>query len=206
MGIWSYTTLRFIDTAHSAQGIVIDLVQSRPSSSSTSSSYVYRPEVIFQTATGEEITFQSSSGSNSPAYSKGESVNVLYESERPQNAKINDTFSLWFGPAILSIVGLIFAAFGIGISIYLYKKEKLKNYLLRHGSSVTAKINSIKENTRIKVNGRSPFQITAQWRDPVSNTLHLFKSDNIWFNPTDHIQRDTVTVLVDQSDPEKYFV
>ncbi|WP_085901275.1 DUF3592 domain-containing protein [Kiloniella majae] len=207
MGIWSYTTHNFVDNAHSAQGTVIDLIQSRSSSSSsTSNSYVYRPEVIFQTATGEEVTFQSSTGSNPPAYNRGEKVSVLYNPENPQDAKIDGTLSLWLGPLILGVIGFIFSAFGIGLSVYFYKKEKLKNYLLRHGSHVTARIDSITENTSVRVNGRYPFQITAQWQDPVSGTLHLFKSDNIWFNPTDHIQRDTVTVLVDQSDPEKYFV
>ncbi|WP_421780334.1 DUF3592 domain-containing protein [Kiloniella litopenaei] len=207
MGAWSYKTYQFIDTAHSAQGTVINLIQSRStSSSSTSNSYVYRPEVSFKTLTGDEIIFQSSTGSNPPAYKKGESVSILYEPENPQDAKINDTLSLWFSPVILGLVGLIFSAFGIGISIYLSKKEKLKNYLLRHGSPITAKIDSIAENTSIRVNGRYPFQVISQWQDPTNNTLHIFKSENIWFNPSPHIDQDTVTVFVDQSNPKKYFV
>jgi len=207
MGTWGYVTYRFINTAHSTQGTVVNLIQSRSSSSSsTTNSYVYRPEVIFQTLTGEEITFQSSTGANPPAYRKGESVSILYEPQNPQNARINDILSLWLGPIILGIVGLIFSVFGTGISIYRYKKGKLKNYLLRHGSPVTAQIDSIAENTSIRVNGRYPFQIIAQWQDPVSGILYLYKSENIWFNPSSHIQRDTITVLVDQTDPQKYFI
>ncbi|WP_120498677.1 DUF3592 domain-containing protein [Kiloniella sp. EL199] len=207
MGAWSYMTFQFIDTAHSAQGTVTNLIRYRSSSSSsTSNSYVYRPEVVFQTLTGEKITFQSSTGANPPAYSRGETISILYAPQAPQDAKINDTLSLWFGHIILGIVGFIFSAFGLGISAYLYKKEKLKKYLLRHGSPVTAQIDSISENTSIRVNGKYPFQIIARWQNPINNTQHLFKSENIWFNPSPHIQRDTVIVLVDHSDPEKYFV
>ncbi|KLN62063.1 hypothetical protein WH96_00520 [Kiloniella spongiae] len=206
-GIWSYTTLEFVNNARSTQGTVTDLIQSRSSSSSsTRNSYVYRPKVTFRTETGEDITFQSSTGSNPPAYARGENLNVLYDPENPQNAKISDTLSLWLGPIILGIIGFIFSVIGIGFSVYFYKKGKQKKYLLRYGTPVTAQIDSIIQNTNVRVNGKHPFQIIAQWQDPVSNTLHLFKSENIWFNPEPHIESDIITVLLNQAAPQKYYV
>lgn len=36
--------------------------------------------------------------------------------------------------------------------------------------------------------------------------MHVFVSDCIWFDPTDHIDTDELTVLIDKDSPKKYYV
>ena len=42
--------------------------------------------------------------------------------------------------------------------------------------------------------------------DPASNEMHIFQSDNIWFDPTDYIPGKTLEVLVDPNRPHRYLV
>ncbi|MFH1725055.1 MAG: hypothetical protein ABII00_10600 [Elusimicrobiota bacterium] len=76
--------------------------------------------------------------------------------------------------------------------------------LQRHGQAVTAKVTAVDRNTRVRVNGRSPWVIRAQWLDPATNTVHTFESENIWFDPGPHTQGETVQVLIDRDDPKRH--
>jgi len=59
-------------------------------------------------------------------------------------------------------------------------------------------------NESLRVNGRSPFQIITQSLDPASDTVRIFESENIWFDPSEYIESETIDVFIDPNDPEKY--
>lgn len=61
-------------------------------------------------------------------------------------------------------------------------------------------------DTSIKVNNRSPWALTAQWQHPTTGDIHTFQSAAIWFDPTDHVNRETLDVLVDADNPTRYRV
>lgn len=42
-------------------------------------------------------------------------------------------------------------------------------------------------------------EIIAPWQDPTTSKLYLFHSFNIWFDPSDYVTRERVTVLVDRA-------
>lgn len=121
------TTSSFLGEANTAEGTVVDVVQSRSGDSTN-----YRPVVRFTHQNGEKIEFISSSGSNPPSYSKGEKVPVSYDPAEPQTARINDFFSLWGGPTILGVVGGAFFLVGAGLILAGALKgpgdEKLKKH------------------------------------------------------------------------------
>jgi hypothetical protein len=50
------------------------------------------------------------------------------------------------------------------------------------------------------------YRICAQWTNPVTSEIHIFNSENIWFDPADHINTDEVTVLIERDNPKKYYV
>lgn len=76
----------------------------------------------------------------------------------------------------------------------------------RNGVAIEAKIQSVEVKTNISMNGQSPFVVVCQWLNPMTRQLHTFESENIWFDPTPYIEQDTVTVLVEKDNPEKYYV
>ena len=194
-------TQDFLKTAVTADGTVIELVSSRSSDSVT-----YAPVVEFQTNDGSRIEFMSSSSSNPPSYSRGETVEVLYQASSPEKARINGFFSLWGAALIVGIIGLVFFLIGFAIILFSVLKSKNIKYLKENGTRISAKFQSVSTNTSVKVNGRHPFQILAQWQNPTTTQLHIFKSDNLWFDPTEHIKGDEISVLIDLDKPKKYYM
>ncbi len=45
-----------------------------------------------------------------------------------------------------------------------------------------------------------------QWQDPATSELHIFKSNNLWFDPSEHIKQQQITVFIEGGNPKKYFV
>ncbi len=195
----------FLETSITAEGTVIDLLRSR-SSSSSDNSITYKPLVEFTEKEGNRIEFSSSTSSNPPSYSVGEKVEVLYNPESPNKAKIKGFFSIWGGVTIVGILGFVF--FTIGSSIFLFDKKKsnLLKHLKQNGTRIDTDFQSVAINHSLTVNGRNPFQIISQWQDPATSKLHIFTSDNIWFDPSDFIKGDKIKVLIDKRNLKKYWI
>jgi len=191
----------FLKISITSQGTVVDLLESI---SSSNNSIMYNPLVNFIDEKGNSIEFSSSSGSNPPSYTIGEQVEVLYNPEFPNDAKINGFFSIWGGAIITGILGVVF--FSIGISIFIFEKRKriTLQYLKQNGTAIQSDLQRVGINNSLAVNGRSPYQIVSQWQNPVTSKLHIFTSDNIWFDPTDFIKTNKIKVFIDRNNPKKY--
>jgi len=199
-------TRNFIKKSSSTTGTVIELLQERSTSSGGSTSYAYYPWIRFETEDGRSIVFKSAVGSNPPSYRVGEEVSVLFDPDNPYNAKINSFFSVWLGFIILSGLGVIFAGIGLGLlSAHLYSKKKIE-WLKQNGRKLITDFESVELNTSVKVNGRSPYKIISQWHDPVTHMVHVFESENIWFNPEDFITSESIAVYVDPGNLKRYYM
>ncbi|MEU6594486.1 DUF3592 domain-containing protein [Streptomyces sp. NPDC046881] len=80
------------------------------------------PVVEFTAADGTRQTFRDSTGSNPPAYERGERVEVLYRADSPEDARINGFASLWLLPLIFGGLGLLCA--GIGTVVALVTRRR----------------------------------------------------------------------------------
>ncbi|SDX72923.1 DUF3592 domain-containing protein [Marinobacter mobilis] len=194
-------TSDFLTRAVSAQGQVVDLVLSRSSDTTT-----YYPVVVFRDASGRQVEFKSNSGTNPPSYTRGERVEVLYEPGEPEAARINGFFSLWGAAIIVGGLGLVFGLVGFGMTVYGLLHQRGKAFLQKHGVRILTAFQGVELNTGFEVNGRNPYRIVAQWQHPETGNIHRFVSDNLWFDPSDYITSDTVPVLIDESNPKKYWM
>lgn len=97
----------------SAQGTVIDL--ERHSGSKGKS--IYSPEIEFTTAGGETLRIVYSGGSNPPAYSIGEKVNIVYSKDNPEDIVIDSIFEIYGFPIIAALAGAVVFFAGIAIGI-----------------------------------------------------------------------------------------
>jgi len=193
------TTQIFLTEAELTDGVVIDLVASRSSDSVT-----YSPVVQFETYSGQVVDLHSSTGSNPPSYEVGEIVLVYYRPDTPSDARVDSFFSLWGATLILGVLGALLAFLG-GLFVYLLRSNKVKlEYYREHGLPVEARIKSVEQNNALEVNGKNPYRLFADWKDPATGQFYIFKSVNIWFDPSDYLESDTVTVFVDQDNPKKY--
>lgn len=206
-----YTTNQFIEQSLKTEGIVVDLVRSRSSSRTSGSnrrktSRGYAPVVEFTTESGDTIEFVSSTSSNPPKFSEGELVEVFYDPRSPRKAKINSFLTLWAGTIIVGLMGLIFSGIGVGWFWNNVKKKKKANHLRRSGFPIQAKINGMETNSRVKVNGRHPYRISAQWLDSRTSTVYSFFSENIWYDPAEFVKTDEITVLIERENPKNYLM
>lgn len=195
------STSSFLERAVTTQGTVVELIRSR-----SSDSISYYPIVEFTTTSGHAVEFQSNSGSNPPSYNRGEQVSVIYESSAPESAKIDSFFSLWGGATIVGGIGLVFGLIGGGMLAYGVVKRRSNAHLQKNGVEIQADFQGVEHNTSLTVNGRSPFNIVCQWLHPQTGELYIFRSENLWFDPSDHVEYEKIPVLVDESNLKKYWV
>jgi len=198
---WYANVRAFIARAAVAPGTVVDLLPSRSDNSTT-----WRPVVRFTSADRQNIEFTSSTSSNPPSYSKGERVEVLYAPANPRDAKINGFFSLWGGPLIIGGVGAVFFLTGASIIAVGRLRARQNEYLRANGTRVQARFQQVERNPGVQVNGANPFRIVCQWQDPATAQMHVFRSANLWFDPTDHIKSKDLTVFIETGNPRKYLV
>lgn len=203
MGAWMlYSNARqFVATAVTAEGTVVELVRSRSSDSTT-----YAPRVTFTDAQGRAHAFTSRTSSNPPAYHVGETVRVLYRAESPQQARIDGFFSLWGGALIVGILGSVFALVGLGMVLVPMLRQRRAAQLRASGRRIEAAFQGVEHNTSLTVNGRHPFCVISQWQNPATSQVHVFRSDNLWFDPSEYITRTQIPVYIDPADPDRYHV
>ncbi|MBD2355591.1 DUF3592 domain-containing protein [Tolypothrix sp. FACHB-123] len=112
-------TRSFVNSSIQTQGTVIDVVRRSSRDSDGDISYAYYPVIKFTPASGEETIFESTTGTNPPSYSRGQSINILYNPQQPNSARENSWFTLWGFPAIFTGIGSIFVV--IGGALFLVK-------------------------------------------------------------------------------------
>jgi hypothetical protein len=195
-GVAASKVKAFADRALSAEGTVIELRGSE----------TYRPVVEFTAASGQRRTFAHGVSSSPPAFDVGERVTVLYDPEDPRDARIAGTFSLWFLPIVLGGMGAVFALIGGGILAARAAGRRKDEELRLHGRRVQARFQAVERNTSLEVNGRNPWRIVCQWQDPTTRLVHLFKSRNLWFDPTPYVRAQELTVFVDPRRPKRHLV
>lgn len=103
-------TLHLRHTGLHTQGIVVMLERS--------GSYHY-PVFRFKDAKGRSFEIRSSVSSVS--YSPGDKIAVVYDSEQPLSAQIDDAMSMYFGPAFIALFGSIFLT--VGCVVYGFRNR-----------------------------------------------------------------------------------
>ncbi len=196
-----YSTRSFLARAEAVTGTVVEMQATR-SNKSTS----YSPVVDYTTAEGRSIRHYSSFATNPPSYHVGEPVTVYYLKDKPEKAKLEGFFSLWGISLILGGLGFVFFAIGAGMRLAAQLAERKEADLRQNGTPVLTQYQAVRLNTSLRVNGRHPFQIVTQWLNPQTGKLHLFHSENLWFDPTSFAEGRGITVYLDRQKPKRYFM
>lgn len=102
-------TAIFLHRSISAPGIVVGLTQRNDSDGTVG----YAPIFNFKAQSGLSYTITAGVASNPPSFTVGQSVPVLYEELKPEDAKIGIFWQLWFVHFILGAFGIsaIFASY-----------------------------------------------------------------------------------------------
>ncbi|MCP5475624.1 MAG: DUF3592 domain-containing protein [Rhodanobacteraceae bacterium] len=201
-------TLNFRDGAVTTEGEVIDFVSSRGSKGGT----MYAPRVRYSVplpegGAGASYEIVGSVRSSSRGYDVGEKVKVLFRPDRPADGQIGSFMEQWFVATILSVFTLVFGGVAIGMIVSAIRRKRMYDWLEHSGMTVQARIVEVGKNTSLKVNGRSPWVIRAQWQHPVTSKVHMFQSENLWFDPSEFIgDREQIGIRIDADQPERHRV
>ena len=204
---WWRANAAFAAHAVAGEGTVSDLLYRRSSGSGSSNKGgTYVPVIDFTAPNGSRIHITGSSGSNPPAYSRGDKVKLLYDPANPEKAVIDSFGERSAGPLILTGLGAVFALVGGGVLFARARERKQRKWLAQNGMRVQARLTGVDYDTSLTVNNRHPWRLLAQWQHPATQAVHTFRSDPIWFDPTPYAQRDTVEVVLNADDPKQYVV
>lgn len=162
------------------------------------------PTVSFTTLDGTLGEYRSSTCSTPPAFAIGERVAVYYDSQDPERARIDSFTENWIGSLIVGGIGLIFLLIGLVLVLPPLLARRRAAQLQVSGTPVQAEVVDVELNGALTVNGRSPYRIVAQWLNPQTNKLHVFRSANLWFDPGPYISESLVTVMIDPQNPKRY--
>jgi len=196
-------TREFLQTATTTEGTVVELRQ-RVSTEENKKKVSYAPVVTFVTGAGKKIEFLSPVGSNPPLYKKGEKVEVLYLPADPSNARIHDFTSLWAVELILGFAGALILLTGLAAPTSRQKEEESENNVPVQRVPIQTEFQRVTMNKWVSANSSHPYRIVTQWKDPSTSEIHVFQSDNIWFDPTGYIKTKHITVYIERGNPGEY--
>lgn len=197
---------RFEARALKAEGVVTALRLSASRDSNGRTSNTYCPVVNYQTADGQGIEFAGSTCARPPSYEVGERVRVLYEADAPYQASLDGFAERWLMTLILGSIGTVFALIGAAFVVPNLRRGRRAGELYQTGRPVQARVVEVARNRSLTVNGDSPWRIHAQWQDPATRKVHVFKSENLWFDPTPFLTEETLRVFIDPRHPKRYVV
>jgi hypothetical protein len=109
-------TRNFLGKALEVKGTVIQMVYRQNSSADSNSGGGYAPVYQFETADKQQIIKQDGLATNPPRYQVGDTIDILYDPGNPQKAYVNRWMNLYFVPALLGGLGLIFGGVAIAIA------------------------------------------------------------------------------------------
>lgn len=104
----------FLGKAQEVKGTVTEMVYNHSSDGGGGYSPVYQ----FRTISGQMITVRDNLSTNPPMFQVGQTIDVLYDPENPQSARIKKFWSLYFTSILLCGMGLIFGGVGIVLLIF----------------------------------------------------------------------------------------
>jgi uncharacterized Tic20 family protein len=109
VGFWAKQRSDWIENAITTQGSVVKLIEDLDAEGDTT----YKPVIKFRDRAGESYQVTPLSTSDATAYSRGDTVELLYSPENPKRAIINNWFQKWFPIAILGVISGLFFIFSL---------------------------------------------------------------------------------------------
>ena len=101
--LWTRTR-EFVATARPVKGTVIRLVRDSEGASA--------PVFKFVASNGDAIEKHDTMYSNPPAHKVGDVVDILYDPNNPQGARVAKSSNLYFAPILLAVMGVVFLGSG----------------------------------------------------------------------------------------------
>ena len=150
--------------------------------------------------------YESKLNSYSSTFYEGKTIDIYYDQNDPNKIGVKSLDLVFL---IFPGIGLLFLVIGSSGLIIMKKKSSLEKRLKISGTTIYATYVETVMNTSYRVNGRSPYNIICEWINPADNQKYIFKSKNIWYNPSNTIAERNIQqfpVYIDPNNMKKYAV
>lgn len=197
---WGYMmskSLPYILDWEKIQWEVIDIVIS-----TSDGTTMYSPEFSYETPSWEKKEWNSSWSSSSNSYRKGDSINLLYNSDLDE-AKIDWFFELYFGWIFL----FVWVMEMLVLIFLLWRAQVLKKRrddLIFEWNSLKAEIVSIDKWMFVQ-NKKSSYHIMAQAENQDDWKMYIFRSEALNFKPV-FKEWELIDVFIKPMDYSTYYV
>jgi hypothetical protein len=192
-------TLAIAGFGERAEGVVVRNVWSAAGSRRTASAMVR-----FE-ADGRAIEFTSPVGTSPPLHHVNDRVTVFYWPGQAEVAVISGFAEWYLRPLILAAFGLFFLAIGGGFLWGPAWFARRRQRIIAEGIPVQAKVLAIRRDPSLRVNGRSPWVIVAEFKDDISGQTVPCTSHYLWSDPEPEYRVGSeVKVYHLQDQPAKY--
>lgn len=189
----------FKESALTTTGTIIDIRSSTDSDGDTDYDVVVEFIVKGQRYSGKLNYYFSS-------MDEGDTLTIYYNPDNPNDFMGENSVT---GLIILIIFGGVFALIGLGFVISGFMSKAKRKRVLGYNFIIKANISSFDLNTRLTVNGKHPYILTATIMSPYDGLMYTFKSDSIWTDLTLIIENyniKTVPVYVNPQNYKEYYV
>ncbi len=203
---FSYASQKdFIASAKHAEGEVIDLLR-KVSRDDDGDSITYSAVVRFTDDKAISHEFVNRVSSNPPGYSKGQDVDLLYAPDNPTDAIIDDFWGRWTMVAILTGMGSIFSLVGGTLFFSQIRADWIRRWLRANGTAFAVDFLEVERDLSQSMNGRHPYRIVAQGKNPFTGKLEQYLSGAIWVDPTEYMAGRKLRVLIDPNKPSHHML
>ncbi|MEK7287089.1 MAG: DUF3592 domain-containing protein, partial [Elusimicrobiota bacterium] len=171
--------------------------------------------VEFKTDKGEKIRFKGGGSSDGSDYETGMKVQVVYDGDNPQDARVGDFMQFWLGPLGVTLFGLLFFLAGVfsfvGISSVDkdfgpgFHKKMNRDALMMSKEKIRIS-GTVKEVKPQKGDQGAEFIVIATVWMPDGVSEEAFESIPIFFDPGGGILGKRVNIYIDPSDRKRYHV
>ncbi len=146
--------------------------------------------------------YESPLNGYSSSYYEGKEIEIYYDKANPDKIGVKSLDLLFL---ILHGLGLIFTTIGgTGLLINLNHQKKYQR-LKNTGTLIYADYIETTINYSININNSHPYNIICEWTNPKDNKKYVFKSANIWINPSSTLTSNPkIPVYID--DKYNYYV
>ena len=185
-----------------ATGTVIDLERAASGNGKAS----YYPVVAYRDAQGAGHRFTGTTGSNPPAYRRGEEVAVRFDPAAPEEAVIDSWSARALGPGLTGGMGAMllwmsWRAIRAGISA-----RRRARVLARRGIDLPARLIDVVRDTNVADSAGRWFRITCEADWPGTGETLRFVSEPLPTDPTPQLATGRLTVRVDPADRSNHAV
>lgn len=166
----------------------------------------YRPVVEYEFA-GGRYAISGVVGNSRPVFEVGETVTVLVPPADPREGRIDHWTESGFG--ILFGLGFfaLFGGIGLPLLFLMLRRRAGARWARQAGFLVLTRFVEVRRETRVRVNGRSPYRIVSQWHNPRDRKVYRFESEPMWFDPMPFVKgREQIGVKLDPERPRRYWM